>query len=865
MKRLCLLCFVLCFFMIPVCAEEEISEIGPVEDFQEWVNAETSTFSTLNFVRRVGRIVGVEKVSFFSLMTIDGQLAYCIEPSIYAATGQEYTIDWGKISEETKQRLFRLTNVGYGNFGHDGDEWFIATQLAIWRAMGIYHLSAQTMDKQPWDVSWQVAEIERMADAFGETASFSGQTLSLDLGVPETVMDHHGILSQFQIESVNGVEIVQNQNELTITIQSMNHEHQISGSKGLTTGGLVFVHPGKQSVYMVHPASAPISYDLKLKLNTGTLIVNKQDEFHQKASKTHGFELRHENGEVFTVNDSSLLQCTDGQMRIEQVPAGTYELKEVQTEYPYVISDELKTVHVETDQITEVSFINELQHVTLIIAKKDRQTLELLEGAVFSVLVDGKEVLRKEAKQGRLELNDFKYGQTIQVCEVKAPRGYQIDKQPCQTITLTPDEKKSAELVFLNDPREIQLRIVKKDSSTKELLDGAQFSISVQEDDVWKEVSSSELIQTFEYGRKVKVCEVKAPEGYQLSSDPCQIIEMVSEEDEIIMTFENDLRSIDLKIIKKDEETLEPLSGVLFSISVLKDEKWEDLFVKHTGETMFQLDESWPNKEVTIYANQEKTISLGTFMISDEGILDVSSLKTSGTIYLEDDEQHSIELYLDNAGELTVPDLAYGDAVQVCEVKPKEGYEMPEHPCTTVQINAKDDVQKLILTNRLRSIEVMLYKVETGHEDHRLNDALFQITKTSTHSRSSEITFGLTGRIMIQTTEPVQIYRDEACTDVLMEVIPDADGEVIAECEEDEVFLKINHEITHLRVAEGGIDVGSLKYGDVLSVCEVSPPTGFVHDQTCRSYEVKSETDQMDILFDNERIVVHEVPPMGLD
>ena len=98
-----------------------------------------------------------------------------------------------------------------------------------------------------------------------------------------------------------------------------------------------------------------------------------------------------------------------------------------------------------------------------------------------------------------------------------------------------------------------------------------------------------------------------------------------------------------------------------------------------------------------------------------------------------------------------------------------------------------------------------------------------------------------------------------------MEVIPDADGEVIAECEEDEVFLKINHEITHLRVAEGGIDVGSMKYGDVLSICEVSPPTGFVHDQTCRSYEVKSETDQMDILFDNERIIVHEVPPMGLD
>ena len=278
MKRIC--CFmmtVLCFWVLGInaSAEEIHTELSTPEEFSQWSQSDSSTYSTLTFVRRTGIVGGADKITYFSLMEIDGTLVYCIEPHVYAATGQNYEIDWGILDEYTKQRLFNITNVGYGRYGHNDDRWFVATQLVIWRALGYNQYYAQTMDGAYWDLSAEMSEIEQMANSFGNTASFSGQTLTLDLNEPCTVKDSRGILSQFHVQSVKGVDVVQEGNEMTVTIVDRDYQKSLSGSKGITTGGLVYVHPGKQTVYMVHRSEEPISYQLKLKLNTVNLRLLK--------------------------------------------------------------------------------------------------------------------------------------------------------------------------------------------------------------------------------------------------------------------------------------------------------------------------------------------------------------------------------------------------------------------------------------------------------------------------------------------------------------------------------------------------------------------------------------------------------------
>jgi hypothetical protein len=200
-------------------------------------------------------------------MEIDGILVYCLDPTIFAGTGKDYQISWDTIDEATKQKLFRITNVGYGYPGHTDDRWFIATQLAVWEVMGFDSYYAMTFENEVLDLSWEIAEIKRLSKTFGGSASFSGQTLELDLNESHTLCDEHGVLSHFQVSDVEGVDIQQNGNEITITIVDRQHQKTLSDAKGVTTGGLVYVYPGMQSLYMVHRSEVPYSYQLNLKFS----------------------------------------------------------------------------------------------------------------------------------------------------------------------------------------------------------------------------------------------------------------------------------------------------------------------------------------------------------------------------------------------------------------------------------------------------------------------------------------------------------------------------------------------------------------------------------------------------------------------
>ncbi|MBQ7889952.1 MAG: Cys-Gln thioester bond-forming surface protein [Erysipelotrichaceae bacterium] len=863
-------------------SEETISELGSIEEFQEWISSDAVPYSTLSFVRRVGRIVGVDRVSYFSMMKINGELAYCIEPNVYAATGQEYTVDWGKISEKQKQQLFRITNVGYGNFGHDGDEWFIATQLAIWRALGITHLSAQTMDKEPWDVSSEIAEIEWMANNFEKSASFSGQTLKMDLGIPKTITDTNGVLSQFEVNSVQGVEITQNQNQLTLTITSMNYQKSISDSKGLKTGGLVYVYPEKQAVYMVHRSAEPVSYELNLSLNTGNLIIYKQDELGNSALGRHVFEIRNQENELVEINGSNELVAENGKIELmNELPKGRYTLKEIRTVYPYELSDQVIEFEIETDQENEITFVNEFQNVSLRILKKDKSSLKLLDGAEFvvSLMQDDKwvDIVQKEAEDGMLELNDLKYGQKVKVCEVKAPAGYEISEPACQIVEMKPEENQILEIEFLNDLRQIDLHILKRDAETKELLKGAEFEISTHvQDDLWNVIKTGItdqqglLVEGLDYGQEIKVCEIKAPEGYKLSEQPCQIIQLETEKESIEVEFENELRDIYLRIVKADEDTKELLNGVEFRIQSQSDEQ-----LKKTGEQKLLLPESWQKKAVTLYADKEKTVSLGRFDVDEHGQIDVSHINTFGEVIVFDEEENELVRELkDMDGIIEVGPFEYGQTVEVCEVFPHEGYELPEQPCQSIHMTSESEIMEIVLTNKRKEIDVMLYKVETGDLSNRLNDAMFSITKTSKQTKSVEVINGLTGRLWIDTKDesgmpvsiPVQIYKDEACTELYKEILSDDQGELIVECEEGDYYVRIQDEVKHYRVSMGGIDLGTFKYGDIVSVCEVAAPAGFHLREECEQFEIKTENHQLEILFDNERIKMYdEVPKMGLD
>ncbi len=827
MKWICCLscCLLLMCTFVQAENEEVITELGTIEEFSERMNSEVASFSTLDFVRRVGKIDGTKYEMFFSIMEIDGNLVYCIEPGIYAGTGMSYEVDYEYLDEQTKQRLFRITNVGYQNAGHDGDEWFVATQLAVWRALGLTQYSAKTLEGEVWDVSQEVAEIERLASSFGNTASFSGQKLKADKGEAVTVLDEHGVISGFEVCSKKGLDVKQNGNQLTLTLTGECEEATISGSKGLKTGGLVYARPGRQTVYMVTRSEEPVSYDLTLKMKTGDIRIQKLNEDGQIALGNHHFELIDELGKRVMITGAEVIEVQDGVLEIiGQLPKGKYILKELSTVYPYKLSHQNVEFTVESEQMNEVQFVNEFTETSLIVLKKDQETLQPLDNAEFTISVMDSNGELKQIEQGMtvdgmLEITSVKYGEKVQVCETKAPEGYLMSKDACQLVMMTPLENEKVVVEFVNQRQQIPLVIRKRDKNNKELLSGALFSIqSMNDTGEWVEIAQKETHQgiteeiLLDGEEMIQVCEIKAPTGYVLPEKACQnVVVQANENEHLILDFEDELRKLSLKIIKRDAHTQELLNGAEFLISVYDEltEKWKD-----------------------------------------------AAQKTTGSLHTED-----------KTGVIEVNQLNYGQKVKVCEIKAPQGYQKQES-CQEIEMISESDEIELVIENERRDIEVQIYKVDS--EDGRLlNDAYFSWVK-----ENSDSGFGMTGRLLVQFKSDipfpaeVEVFADSECTDLLMEGKTDETGEYVAQCEDEEVFVRLKEtdEIQKVHLLPGGFSLGKVKYGEQVKVCEVIAPTGYQIHEACQWIDVRTDEEFLKILIENERIQSYEeVPSMGLD
>lgn len=853
-------------FTSVISAEEIHTELGSVEEFIEWSLSDISMMSTLNFVRRVGVIGGLDHRSYFSLMEIDGILVYCLDPTIFAGTGKDYQISWDTIDEATKQKLFCITNVGYGYPGHTDDRWFIATQLAVWEVMGFDSYYAMTFENEVLDLSWEIAEIKRLSKTFGGSASFSGQTLELDLNESHTLCDEHGVLSHFQVSDVEGVDIQQNGNEITITIVDRQHQRTLSDAKGVTTGGLVYVYPGMQSLYMVHRSEVPYSYQLNLKLKTRDLQIVKHDPSGEIAQGTFRFEILDEKGRV--VMDD--LEITEGTLKIDDVlPKGIYWLKEKETSYPYALNEMPLKIELNEQEENQVIFVNEFEPVDVEIIKMDKDTKELLSGAVFEVeFVDNEKrtsYLRTSTNKGKTSFQ-VPYGKSIRVCEVTAPEGYVLEKDNCQQIDVFPKSKQTLSLEFYNEKKDSVISLKKVDALTKELLEGAVFEIYHKGKKTTVVSEKDEiLLSGFKLQDEVKVCEVTPPDGYELSLQSCQTLTLDTEE--VHVEFENKKREITLELLKIDGKNRNPLNDSEFEFSRLDDSgQWVSFYRTKTGGQRIYTGKETAGSKVKLYTDEWMRVSLGEFEVDAMGYIHLLDDCAQKTLFAY--EQTAIKEYtvMNFEGKIVLPSMLYGEQVQVCETKVPEGYSTGTSACQIVEINSDQNVQQIVIENKLRQIDVRVIKHEHENTSKLLNDAYF----TYEIEQAKKSGTAMSGRLVVNgpSSSVFGIYLDESCTKLIKQQKTNENGEWIGICDQEGVYVSFDQGISSTRycVEEGAIVFEDVFYGDVITVCEVIAPSGYHRQSECQKIEVKSEENQMIVLFANERILTYEeVPTMGIE
>lgn len=259
----------------------------------------------------------------------------------------------------------------------------------------------------------------------------------------------------------------------------------------------------------------------------------------------------------------------EGKIIWEDVPEGTYLVREVSTVDGYILDQTPQYVTVRNGQAAGLKFLNS-KFPGLTITKIDQQTGEVItDPATFKVeQVDGSYTTRVTTENGVATLKNVPVG-TYKITEVTAPEGYALGDCP-QTVYLGKD--KNVQVVMKNLKKPV-LTIEKIDGQTGDPVPGTKFEIKK---------SDGTLIGTVTTGADGKVTvgmkggelgyldpdvytvtEVFVPEPYVLTGEHQDI--RLNAGDSKSLLFAN-LEMPSITVEKYDEETGEKLPGAQFAI-----------------------------------------------------------------------------------------------------------------------------------------------------------------------------------------------------------------------------------------------------------------------------------------------------------
>lgn len=259
----------------------------------------------------------------------------------------------------------------------------------------------------------------------------------------------------------------------------------------------------------------------------------------------------------------------EGKITWQDVPDGTYLVREVSTVEGYILDQTPQYVTVRNGQAPSLKFLNS-KFPGLTITKIDQQTGEVVtDPATFKVeQVDGSYTTTVTTENGVATLKNVPVG-TYKITEVTAPEGYALGDCP-QTVYLGKD--KNIQVVMKNLKKPV-LTIEKIDGQTGDAVPGTKFEIKK---------SDGTLIGTVTTGADGKVTvgmkggelgyldpdvytvtEVFVPEPYVLTGEHQDI--RLNAGDNKSLLFAN-LEMPSITVEKYDEETGEKLPGAQFAI-----------------------------------------------------------------------------------------------------------------------------------------------------------------------------------------------------------------------------------------------------------------------------------------------------------
>ncbi|MEG0704760.1 MAG: SpaA isopeptide-forming pilin-related protein [Carnobacterium sp.] len=530
--------------------------------------------------------------------------------------------------------------------------------------------------------------------------------------------------------------------------------------------------------YQLKETKAPTGYDINPEYKTGKLIsltesmlpikVTNERTFLnsvtlKKTAKESNeslagavFELQDETG---TPLESALTTDVNGTLTLQDLKVGSYQFVETKAPTGYKLDETPLTFEIKKGQTesVEVAMTNELLPGGVVLTKTDEQSGETLQGAVFELQKNNKEVIQSGLTTdnlGKLAVDELKPG-SYQFVETKAPTGYELDTTPVE-FTIAKNQSEATEVTMTNKLTPSGIVITKTDDQTGEVLAGAVFEL---QDSEGKQVQST--LTTDESGKisvndlapnAYQLVETKAPVGYQLDATPVPFKIGKGQTEALKIAITNRANPSSVLLTKVDSQTGTVLQGAIFelqdqsgkvlqrdlvtnasgklAVSGLKPGSYQ--FVETKAPTGYQLNQ----KPVVFTLEKDQTeavnITVSNELIAGVVVLTKIDERSGETLAgaefdLQDSQGNKLiqHMVTDAAGKLAINDLKAND-YQLVETKAPAGYQLDQEPIIFTVEKGQSSALQLSKTNKAKQQTVRVQKKD-AKTDELLAGAIFDL------------------------------------------------------------------------------------------------------------------------------------------
>ena len=267
-----------------------------------------------------------------------------------------------------------------------------------------------------------------------------------------------------------------------------------------------------QNVYgkALYPTNTTLSGKTTLSLSTSKVSITKIDSKTKAGLAGAEFTLYDNSGKKIT----SWTSTTKAHV-IQNLPNGTYTLKETKAPAGYKISKE-ETKFTISDSNRDITVkVENTAYSKVSIIKIDSKTKVALAGAEFTLYDNSGKKITSWTSTGKAHVIQNLANGTYTLKETKAPAGYKISKE--ETKFTISDTNRNITLKIENTALTKLVNIVKIDKSTGQPLAGAHLVVKNEQGEVIADFVSTEQPYTIKDLKdgKYSVYEVEAPSGYK--------------------------------------------------------------------------------------------------------------------------------------------------------------------------------------------------------------------------------------------------------------------------------------------------------------------------------------------------------------